>query len=88
MGLAEKVLFLIILVYPVNLLASGCNLNLFLFTRNLLALELRQVQISRFLAVNTQQDFRVYTRQKKPAVSVRGWPKIKTRQPVRHPRRV
>ena len=32
--------------------------------------------------------FRVYTRQEKPAVSVRGWPKIKTRQPVRHPRRV
>jgi hypothetical protein len=54
-GLAEKVVFLIILVYPVNLLASGCNLNLFLFTRNLLALELRQVQISRFLSVDTQQ---------------------------------
>ena len=53
-GLAEKVVFLIILVYPVNLLSSGCNLNCFLFTRNLLALELRQVQISRFLAVCIQ----------------------------------
>ena len=55
MGLAEKVVFLIILVYPVNLLSSGCNLNCFLFTKSLLALELRQVQISRFLAVCIQQ---------------------------------
>ncbi len=54
-GLAEKVVFLIILVYPVNLLSSGCNLNCFLFTKYLLALELRQVQISRFLVVWIQQ---------------------------------